>query len=188
MDRETTPFRPSIDNASLLVIDVQEKFRPAIPCFDRIAGNVAVLARAFGVLGMPVFATEQYPKGLGPTVADVASALPADTKKITKKSFSCCGEGGLLQLLMSGGRPAVALCGVETHVCVCQTALDLLAGGFTVMVAADAAGSRKTVDHETALRRMERSGAVIVTVEMLLFDLLRTADSPHFREIQNLVK
>ena len=182
------PFRPLPENLGLLVVDIQEKFRPAIPGFDEIAAKAALLVKAFTVFGMPVLATEQYPQGLGPTVPAVASVLPAGIIPLTKKQFSCCGAPGFDETIKRTNRSALVLCGIETHVCIYQTALDLLARGLTVVLPADALGSRKELDHATALRRMEQCGAIVMTVEMLLFDLLRSAENPHFKEMQKLVK
>jgi nicotinamidase-related amidase len=187
-DPAAAPFRPTPGNLGLLVVDIQEKFGPAIPGFDALAAKAAALVRGFGILGMPMLATEQYPQGLGPTVKTVAAVLPAGVTPLVKKHFSCFGAQGFDRPLNGMDRSAVALCGVETHVCVYQTALDLLSRGFTVVAVADAMGSRNGLDHATALRRMEQCGVIVMTVEMLLFDLLRSADSPHFKEIQKLVK
>jgi nicotinamidase-related amidase len=182
------PFRLSDNNLGLVVVDIQEKFRPVVPGFDTVAANSALLAQAFRKLSIPVFATEQYPQGLGPTVESVASALAPSVRPLPKKSFSCCGAGGFMEQLEQNTVRTVCVCGVETHVCVYQTVLDLIAKGSAVVIAADACGSRKDIDHVTALKRMESCGAVVMTVEMILFDLLRTADHQLFKEIQRLVK
>jgi nicotinamidase-related amidase len=185
---QSVVYRPDQHSAGLLVIDIQEKFRPAIASFDAVIAEAVRLVRAFGILRMPVIATEQYPQGLGPTVKPIIDALPPKTVPLVKKCFSCCGADGFIERLERTGVTALALCGVETHVCVYQTALDLIAQGHTVIAIANAMASRKEPDHVTALRRIEQSGGIIMTVEMLLFDLLRTADAPDFREIQKLVK
>jgi nicotinamidase-related amidase len=181
-------YRPEQQSTGLLVIDIQEKFRPAVASFDEVVASAVILVRAFGILRMPVLATEQYPKGLGPTVKPIVDALPPQTVPLVKKCFSCCGADGFIERLERTGVSALALCGVETHVCVYQTALDLIARGHTVIAIANAMASRSEIDHITALRRIEQAGGIIMTIEMLLFDLLRTADAPDFREIQKLVK
>ena len=181
-------YRPEQHSIGLLVIDIQEKFRPAIASFDGVVANIVRLVSAFNVLRIPIITTEQYPQGLGPTVKPVADALPDQTEPLVKKHFSCCGAEGFMERLEHTWARALALCGIETHVCVYQTALDLMAKGYTVCAIADAMASRRGLDHATALRRIEQAGGIIMTAEMLLFDLLRTADSPEFREIQKLVR
>jgi nicotinamidase-related amidase len=181
-------YRPEQSSTGLLVIDIQEKFRPAIASFDAVIASTVRLVRAFDILHMPVLATEQYPQGLGPTVKPIVDVLPPQTAPLVRKCFSCYNAEGFMERLECMGTTALALCGVETHVCVYQTALDLIAQGHAVIALADAMASRSELDHVTALRRIEKAGGIIMTVEMLLFDLLRTADSPYFKEIQKLVK
>jgi nicotinamidase-related amidase len=181
-------YRPEQSSTGLLVIDIQEKFNPAIASFDDVVANTVRLVRAFAILNMPVIATEQYPQGLGPTVRPVAEVLPPEAAPLAKKYFSCCGAEGFAERLETTGVAAVVLCGVETHVCVYQTALDLMDQGRTVIAIANAVASRREIDHVTALRRIEQAGGIIMTAEMLLFELLRTADAPAFKEIQKLVK
>jgi nicotinamidase-related amidase len=183
-----TVFRPRQKSTGLLVIDIQEKFKPAIARFDTVVVKAVTLIRAFGILHMPVFSTEQYPQGLGPTVKPVADILPVDAAPLTKKTFSCCGAQGFMEQFERSGISAIALCGIETHVCVYQTALDLIDKGFTLIAVADAMASRNDLDHATAIERIRQAGGIILTVEMFLFDLLKTAESPDFREIQKLVK
>lgn len=182
------PFRLTGKSLCLAVVDIQEKFRPAVPLFDAIAANSAVLIKAFKTLSIPIVATEQYPKGLGLTVEPVASALGQTIKPLEKRSFSCCGASGFMEQLERNTITTVCVCGIETHVCVYQTVLDLIEKGMKVVVVADACGSRKELDHTTAIRRMEACGAAVMTVEMILFDLLGTADNPAFKEVQRLVK
>ena len=184
----TKPFRLSGKNIGVAVVDIQEKFRPAVPLFDTIAATSAVLIRAFKTLSIPIIATEQYPKGLGRTVEPVASALGQTIKPLEKKSFSCCGASGFMEQLERNTITTVCVCGIETHVCVYQTVLDLVEKGMNVVVVADACGSRKALDHTTAIRRMEACGAVVMTVEMILFDLLGSAENPAIKDVQRLVK
>jgi len=185
---QSVVYRPEQHSTGLLVIDIQEKFRSAISSFDAVITGTVRLVRAFGIMRMPILATEQYPQGLGPTVKPIVDALPPQTEPLVKKCFSCCGIKGFIERLERTRVTAFALCGVETHVCVYQTALDLIARGHTVIAIANAMASRNELDHVTALRRIEQAGGIIMTVEMLLFDLVRTADAPDFREIQMLVK
>jgi nicotinamidase-related amidase len=170
--------------AALVVVDVQEAFRNVIPGFGGIAGKVATLVRGARELGVPVLVTEQYPRGLGPTVPEVADHLPSPPRPFEKLRFSASEAEGF----DLGGRDQALVCGIEAHVCVAQTALDLIDAGVEVELAADAVGSRGEVDRDLALRRLERAGAVLTTVEAALFELLRGADAPEFKRVQELVK
>jgi nicotinamidase-related amidase len=173
-------------DTALLVIDVQEKLLPLIPDHARLVRNIAFLIDAVRLLEMPVLATEQYPKGLGPTVAELARRLPGP--RPDKVTFSSCGAAGIVEALHRGARPRVVLAGMETHVCVLHTALDLLALDFRVYVAADAVGARFREDHDVALRRMERAGAVLVTAEMCAFEWAGGSDHPQFKAVSRLVQ
>ncbi len=169
--------------AALVVIDLQEAFAKVIPGFDRIAAGAAALARGAAALGMPVVATEQYPKGLGRTVPEVADALPGGLRPVEKVCFAASQAEGF----DLGGREQAILCGVEAHVCVSQTALDLLERGVEVHVARDAVGSRFEENRAAGLERMERAGAVATTVEMALFELVGGAGTEEFKQVQRLV-
>ena len=172
------------DHAALLVVDVQEAFRKALADFDEIAAAAAVLARGAGELGLPVIATEQYPKGLGPTVEGVAAALPPATARLEKVRFSAAEAEGF----DLGGRQQAIVCGIEAHVCVSQTVLDLLALGVEVHVVGDAVGSRTAENRRLGLERMERAGAVVTSVETALFELLGGSDAAEFKQVQALIK
>jgi nicotinamidase-related amidase len=172
------------DRAALLVIDVQEAFRKAVPAFEQVAGAVGVLARGAGELGVPVIVTEQYPKGLGATVEEVAGLLPEKTTRHEKVRFSAAGAEGF----DLGERNQAIVCGIEAHVCVAQTVLDLLEAGTEVHLVADAVGSRNEADAALALRRAERAGATLTSVEAVLFELLGGSDAPEFKAVQELVK
>lgn len=172
------------DRAALVVIDVQEAFEKAVAAFEQVARAVSTLARGAGELGLPVIVTEQYPKGLGPTVAAVADSLPKDAKRLEKVRFSASDADGF----DLGGRDQAIVCGIEAHVCVVQTVLDLLDAGADVHVVADAVGSRSDGDAALALRRAERAGATLTSVEAVLFELLGGSDSPEFKAVQELVK
>jgi len=182
----TTALRDA--KTCLVVIDIQEKFGPAVAGFDAVAAAAARLIAGCRMLAVPVIATEQYPRGLGPTVAQVREALGIDVPIIEKTSFSCAGAPGFTDRLNQSGANTVVVCGVETHVCVNQTVQDLLRSGFGVHVARDAVGSRTTIDHETALEKMRQAGAVITTVETCLFELVGDAKHPKFKDVQRLVK
>jgi len=179
------PTQMSKGDTGLLVIDVQEKLLPLIPGADVLVRNIAFLIDAARLLGLTVQATEQYPKGLGPTVAELARRLPERPDKV---AFSCCAVPSVVETFHRAARPKVLLAGIETHVCVLHTALDLLALDFRVYVAVDAVGSRYAVDHETALRRLENAGAVLVTSETAVFEWVGGAAAPQFKEISRLVQ
>jgi nicotinamidase-related amidase len=172
------------DRSTLVVVDVQEAFRKAVPGFDEIASAAETLVRGAAQMGVPVVVTEQYPKGLGRTVESVASALPEGTEPLEKVRFSAAeAEGFGLD-----GRDQALVCGIETHVCVNQTVLDLLEDGVDVQVATDAVGSRTPENKTLGLERMKEAGAALTSVETALFELLGGSDAPEFREVQALVK
>jgi nicotinamidase-related amidase len=172
------------DRAALVVVDVQEAFRKAVPSFEEVAAASGTLVRGAAAIGVSVIATEQYPKGLGATVPEVAEHLPPEVEPIDKVRFSAAEADGF----DLGGHDQAILCGVETHVCVMQTALDLLQRGVDVHVAADAVGSRTDENRRIGLERMERAGATVTSVEMALFELLGGSDATAFKEVQALVK
>ncbi len=179
------PTRMSAADTGLLVIDMQEKLVPKIFHADDVVRNVALLIDGARQVNVPVLATEQYPKGLGPTVPELAARLPERPDKV---AFSCCAVPSVVQTLERQARPKVVLAGIETHVCVQQTALDLLAQGYQVYIAADAVGSRFAIDHDYALRRMERAGAVLVTSETAVFEWVGGAQHPNFKAISKLIQ
>jgi len=180
-----SPELMSRGDTALLVVDVQEKLVAAIADGPRVAWNVRRLIDGAKVLGLAVVATEQYPKGLGPTVPELAERLGAVPSKL---AFSCGGCGGLLDGLQARGINKILVCGIETHVCIQQTVLDLLADGWRVYVAADAAGSRFDVDHRTALGRMDSAGATITTTEAALFEWCEAAGTAEFKQISQLAR
>jgi nicotinamidase-related amidase len=175
----------SAADTGLLVIDVQDKLLPLIPDAKALVRNIAFLIDAAKLLDMTVQATEQYPRGLGPTTAELASRLP---HRPDKTAFSCCAVAEVVQAFHLGGRPKVVLCGLETHVCVLNTALDLLALDFRVYIAVDAVGARYRVDHDTALRRLEQAGAIPTTVEGCVFEWVGGAGHPRFKDVSRLVQ
>jgi nicotinamidase-related amidase len=171
------------DRAALVVVDVQEAFRPAVVDFDRVAHNAAVLVEGAQVLGLPLVATEQYPKGLGHTVPEVAGHLDG-VEPLAKVCFSATDADGF----DLGGRQQVLVCGIESHVCVSQTAHALLDNGLEVHVARDAVSSRTEENRELGLHKMQSSGAIVTSVETALFELLGGAGSEEFKRVQGLVK
>jgi nicotinamidase-related amidase len=179
------PTQMSAADAGLLIIDVQEKLMPSIRDAATMTRNIAFLIDAARMLQIPVQATEQYPRGLGPTVPDLATRLPERPDKV---AFSSCAVPSVTESFRRGGRSKIVLAGIETHVCVLHTALDLLALDFRVYVAADAVSNRYAVDHEYALRRLEQAGAVLTTAETTVFEWVGAAGTPAFKEISRLVQ
>ena len=176
------------EDTGLIIVDVQEAFRPVIDRFDDVAANVGLLAEGFGVLGRPVIVSEQYPKGLKHTVPEVAERLPDDAVVVEKTRFSACGVPGIEDALAAAGADAWVVCGIESHVCVNQTALDLLGRGARVHVAADAVSSRTPANREAGLAKMAAAGATATTAEMALFEMLEAAGGPEFKAISALVR
>jgi nicotinamidase-related amidase len=176
--------------AVLAVIDVQERLLPAIPEERRtqVLRNVLIAIDAATILGLPTVASEQYPKGLGPTVPEVREHLGDTCTPVEKLVFSCGRSPEFRAALEATGRRDVILCGVEAHVCVLQTTLDLLGNGYRVFVPADAVASRRLLDWERGLALMERAGAVVGTTEIFVFQLLERAGTDEFRAISKLVR
>jgi nicotinamidase-related amidase len=172
-------MRLSPATTAIYVIDVQERLAAAVPDAARVIERSGRLVEAARLLGVPRLLTEQYPRGLGRTVPDLVSQLPPPVEKM---SFSC-----LPCLPPPAGVEAVVLAGLETHVCVTQTALDILATGRSVFIAVDAVAARHAIDHEVGLRRLETAGAVLTTTEAVLFEWCRTAEHPQFQAIRRLV-
>jgi nicotinamidase-related amidase len=173
---------------ALVVVDFQEAFRSPINDFAQIASRISIAVRGFQILNLPVIITEQYPKGLGRTAEEVLFSLPPDFEVIEKTAFSSCGASAFMQKLRESGASQIALCGLETHVCINQTAHDLMNENFDVHLLTDCVSSRFTQDKETALRKMLGNGVVPSSVEMALFELMRDAKHEQFKEIQNLIK
>jgi nicotinamidase-related amidase len=167
------------ERAALVVVDVQEGFRP-YASFAGVADACAKLVQAARILELPRVVSEQYPKGLGHTATEVGLE---DEVAIEKSVFSAARADGF----DLGGRDQAIVCGIETHVCVSQTVHDLLGQGVEVHVPADAVGSRHQLDYERGLMRLERAGAVVSTVETVLFELLQRAGTPEFKAVQKLI-
>jgi nicotinamidase-related amidase len=180
-----SPELMSAGDTALVVVDVQQKLIGAIISHQRVVWNIRRLIDGAKILGLPVVATEQYPRGLGPTVPELAERLGEIPSKLT---FSCCGCPQIFAELRSQGIHKLLVCGIEGHVCVQQTVLDLLADGWRVYVAVDAVGSRLDIDCQTALRRMDSAGATLTTVEAALFEWCQVAGTPTFKEISRLVR
>lgn len=174
--------------ALLLIVDVQQKLAPHI-CDS--AGNItqiARLVRAAATLALPVVVTEQNSAGLGGTLPELAQLLPARALRFEKTAFSCFGDSRFREWLAAAGRSQVIVTGIEAHVCVQKTVLELLNAGYAPFVAADAVGSRRALDRDIAVARMREAGAIITTAESAIFELLTEYTDPPFREILKIVK
>jgi nicotinamidase-related amidase len=178
--------RLSTLNSTLLVVDVQDKLLAVMPDAPGLIRDVGFLLEVANLLSVPTRATEQYPQGLGPTNAELVRRLTGE--RPAKVAFSCCGAPGLLSEVRQLGRPNIVVAGMEAHVCVLQTVLDLLAEGLTVFVPVDAVQSRFPIDQEIAIRRMERAGAILTTAETTAFEWLGGSDHPHFKAVSKLVQ
>ncbi len=191
MTPELSPALLRRDRSALAVIDMQERLMPAIAGADAVTQAAGILIEAARHLDVPVVVTEQYPKGLGPTVEAIAGRLPNGAAVIEKMTFSAVRNrdfAARLEGLKAGGRDHVVVCGVESHVCVMQTAADLGSGGYTVHVVADACGSRAPASKDAALARFGALGVSRVTAEMVLFEWLEAAGTPEFKAVSRLVK
>jgi nicotinamidase-related amidase len=174
--------------AALIVIDVQEAFRNAIPDFAVLASRVSTAIQGFQALSLPVFVTEQYPKGLGPTAEEIRLVLPDDLVPVEKTAFSSCVASQLVDGLNENGIKQVAICGLEAHICVNQTAHDLVDRGFQVHLLCDAISARFEYNRLSGIAKMTRAGAIESSIETALFELLRDAKHEHFKAIQALIK
>ena len=177
-----------IDNSILVVVDVQEAFRKAIPDFAEAVSRIAIAIRGFQLLGRPIVVTEQYPKGLGRTAEELLLSLPDDASFVEKSTFSSYAEPAFVAELEKYQAKQVVLCGVETHVCVNQTAHDLLAAGYEVHLLTDCVASRYQHDREAGLKKMFSSGVVPSSMEMALFEMMRDSRHEKFRDVQSLIK
>jgi len=173
------------EDSALLVVDAQVKLLEIIPGSARIIWNIRRLLDAAAALDVPIAGTEQYPERLSPTVPELKERIGRAPDKL-------CFSAGICGVIFDGwkndGRYRVLVCGIETHVCIMQTALDLVAAGFEAYVAVNAVGARYAIDHDTALRRMESAGVILTTAEATMFEWCRTADTPEFKKISALAK
>jgi len=176
------------EKTALVVIDMQEAFRHSIHEFEQIASRISMAIRGFQILELPVIVTEQYPQGLGRTAEELLFSLPPEFEFVEKTAFSSCGAQAFLEKLEACGAKQILLCGIETHVCINQTAHDLLRLGYEVHLLHDCVSSRFGHDKKAALKKMQMSGVVPSSVEMALFELMRDSRHEQFREIQNLIK
>jgi nicotinamidase-related amidase len=182
-------FKQVLNPAStaLLIIDIQERILPVIHNHQNVVQNTLKLIKGFKVMNLPIYYTEQYPKGLGATSSELKNEL-ADAVYFDKMSFSCFGAGELFDRFKEGNHSQIVVAGVETHVCVQQTVLDLLENNFQVNVAADAVSSRRKTDYKFALERIRHHGAEITTHESVLFELLNVCSTDTFKQVSKIVK
>lgn len=178
------------DNSCLVVIDIQTRLTSAMPVkvLARLKRNINILLQSAETLAIPVLSTEQYPEGLGPTEPEIVELLPDSTLKFEKTCFSCTGARHFLKHLKEDGRKQVILVGIEAHVCVLQTAIQLIAEGYQVFVVADGICSRQRDNYEASLNRMSRAGVTICNTESVLFEWLRDAKHEHFKKLSGLVR
>jgi nicotinamidase-related amidase len=177
----------TMNKTALLIIDIQERIIRVINEYETVVENTIKLIKGFKILGLPIYYTEQYPKGLGSTVESIQIELEGN-EAIQKLSFSCSGAGDLFEKLITNGISQVVVCGVESHVCVQQTVLDLIANDFQVNIWADAVSSRRVKDYEISLSRMRQHGAEVTTSEAILFELLNVCGTDVFKQISKIVK
>jgi len=176
-----------IEKCSLVVVDVQGRLAQLMYGKEALFANIQILIKAAKILDIPIVWCQQSPDTLGPTVPEIAELL-SDAEPINKASFSCCGDEQFINKLNSLGRQQVLLCGIETHVCIYQTAVDLRNRGYEVNVAADAVSSRTLENKQIGLEKLRAEGVSIGSTEMALFELLKTAEHPRFKQIAKLVK
>jgi len=176
-----------IEKCSLVVVDVQGRLAQLMYGRDAVFTNIQILIKAAKILDIPIVWCQQVPDSLGPTVPEIAELL-SDTEPINKASFSCCGDERFISRLNSLDRRQVLLCGIETHVCIYQTAVDLRNRGYEANVAADAVSSRTLENKQIGLERLRAEGASLSSTEMALFELLKTAEHPQFKQIAKLIK
>ncbi|MEE4295476.1 MAG: hydrolase [Wenzhouxiangella sp.] len=178
---------PSVDDALLLIVDVQGKLARLMDESEAMIRQQQILIAACRILGVPVVWAEQLPEKLGPTVPELTEKL-SGLSPLSKSSFGCCGDDALMGAIKSTGRQQIVLCGIEAHVCVWQTAAALIRSGYEVHLACDAVSSRSAFNREIAFRRMAQAGIFLSNVEMILFELMRAAEHPRFREVTALLK
>ena len=176
----------TIDKSALLIIDIQERIYKVVQEHENLVSNVLKLVKAANLMKIPIYHTEQYAKGLGPTIQQIKNELKGEPNH--KLTFSCFNAENLFKRLKNEKVEQVIVSGVEAHVCVQQTVLDLLSNGFQVNLVVDAISSRKMIDYNTAVRRMENEGAIPSTVEAILFELLQICGTPLFKDISRLIK
>lgn len=174
-------------NTLLIIVDMQERLLGKIENAAQLTGNALILIESCKILNLPVIFTEQYPEGIGPTSPGLLPSL-GNCPKISKRTFSCCRERLFMDAIEKIARKQILIAGIETHICVMQTALDLMQKGYKVQIAADAVGSRAPANRETGLNRIRAAGAEITSVESAVFELLETSECPEFKRILPFIK
>lgn len=182
-----SPYLVNKERAALLVVDIQEKILAVMSEPDRVVENSVKLIKGFHALHRPIFATEQYPEALGQTVEKVQKALKKTPVEV-KSTFSCCGIQDLVLSLRKQMIDQIVLCGIETHVCVSQTAFDLAHADLSVYICQDAVSSRKEIDYQAALHRMALHGITVTTSEAVLFEMVENTESEVFKPILKIIK
>ena len=179
---------PTVENSLLVMIDMQQKLLPVIDKNEQLIDKFTQLLRGACELNLDIAVTEQYPRGLGETVPELSTWLPEDTPVISKTTFSVFGEAAFTAALNARSRKVLIFCGVETHICLFQSVIDALQKNYEVIVVSDAVGSRKESDKNNAISELQKQGASVMSVESILFMLLRDAKHPAFKAISKLVK
>ena len=175
------------ENTIGLVIDIQERLVPVMEENEQFVENCSKLIQGLQILGLPILVTQQYTKGLGETIDEIKALIP-DFQYIEKKDFSCLDEPAFAEKLALFGAKNVIICGIESHVCVLQTAIDLKAAGYNPVVASDCVSSRSFDNIDLAAERFRYEGIMMTSMESILFELTRSAGAPGFKEISKLVK
>ncbi len=186
----TTTRHPNLlskQNTFLLIIDVQERFRAHIDGFAEMVKNIIILVKVANILGLPIILTEQNPQKLGPTVKEILAEIDVPII-FAKNSFSCCQEESFVKHLQELKRRQILAVGIESHVCVNQTAHGLMSAGYQVHIAVDAISSRQVSNKKIGIKKMLGSGAIISSTELATLELLETAENPEFKQIQSLIK
>lgn len=178
-----------VENCALVIIDIQEKLVNATTKQgENAAKNAYKVSKAAHILSIPTIITEQYPKGLGETIPAIKEIIADDTPIIEKSSFSALCENNFQNNFNKLAKKQIIICGIETHICVFQTAMDLISQGYEIFIINNACASRNIEEHNTAITLLRQHGAKILTTEIILFEWLKTSKHPHFKEIQNLIK
>lgn len=177
-----------LEDSLLLIVDVQEAFRQSIADFSGFTRNIAIFVQGAKSLTLPIMVTEQYPKGLGHTATEISAVLPTDFDLIEKTAFSSCSSMAFAEKIEMLNRRQIIVAGIEAHICVNQTVHDLLSQNYQVHVLADCVASRSEQNKQIALAKMQQSGALLSSVEMALFEIMRDARHGEFKTIQKLIK
>jgi len=176
-----------LDNTALLIIDIQGKLWNVMNEKEALLENCLKLIKGFRILGVPVILTEQNPKGLGPTLPEIIQVLP-ETKPIQKLNFSCCQNSEFMCTIEDLKSKQILVCGIESHICVYQTAMELLTKGYEVQVVADVVSSRIVRNRDIALSRLQSEGVKLTVTEMVIYELLKTAENTKFKELLQVIK